>query len=128
MLPVAPCTAWAQKPATSIELKVKDVEEGIVTITLPVNHTVFWGASRVDTLKKNKPHVIGLSDSQTGFVSIDVFGRIIRLFVQKNNHIRVSVDEENTEHPVAIEGDNSAAAAVAHQFRTSLCRQHDRTV
>lgn len=100
--------AWAQKAATSIELKVKDVEEGIVTVTLPVNHTVFWGASRVDTLQKNKPHVIGLSDSQTGFVSIDVFGRIIRLFVQKNNHIRVSVDEENTEHPVAIEGDNSA--------------------
>lgn len=100
--------ALAQKPVANIELKVKDVEEGIVTVTLPVNHTVFWPASKVDTIKKNKPHLIGLSDSQTGFVTIDVFGRTIRLFVQKNNRIRVLIDEENTENPVQIEGDNRA--------------------
>ncbi|MBX3257443.1 MAG: TlpA family protein disulfide reductase [Chitinophagaceae bacterium] len=100
--------ALAQKPVASIELKVKDIDEGIITVNLPVNHTVFWAASRTDTIKKNKPHIIGLSEGQTGYVYIDVLGRAIRLFVQKNNNIRVTIDEENTEKPVQIEGDNHA--------------------
>ncbi|MBX2920556.1 MAG: TlpA family protein disulfide reductase [Chitinophagaceae bacterium] len=104
--------ASAQKPVASIELKVKDIDEGIITVTLPVNHTVFWADSRTDTIKKNKLHVIGLSEKQTGYVSIDVLGRPVRLFVQKGNTIQVTIDEENTEKPVLIEGDNHAGQAL----------------
>src|SRR6185369_7415984 len=82
--------ANAQKANTTIELKVVGVDEGIVSVLLPTQHAVFWGAARVDTIRKNKVHVIALNESQTGFVSINVFNREIRLFVQKGNKIRVT--------------------------------------
>lgn len=98
--------AFAQKAAAVIELKVKNVDEGIITVTLPVQHTVFWGASRIDTLRAGKTHLISLNESQTGFVNIDVFNRPVRLFVQSGNRIRITIDEEDEERPLLVEGDN----------------------
>lgn len=92
----------------SIELKVQNLEEGIFTVTVPVNHTVFWGASRIDTLKAKKAHVISLNESQTGFVQMEVLGRIIRLFVQKGDHLKVNINEEDETQPLKIDGNNSA--------------------
>ncbi len=97
--------AFAQRAAV-VELSVKNVEEGIITVTPPVEHTVFWGASRIDTLKEGKKHVISLDESQTGYVNIDVFNRPVRLFVQKGNRVSVTIDEENEEQPLVIEGNN----------------------
>ncbi|MBN8787155.1 MAG: TlpA family protein disulfide reductase [Terrimonas sp.] len=99
-------TVVAQKPQATIELKVAGLEEGLVNILLPVNHTVFWGAMRTDTLRGKKPFVIALHENQTGFVNISVFNREIKLFVQKGNALRVTIDEENEENPIIIEGNN----------------------
>lgn len=96
----------AQKAAATIEVKVMGIEEGIINILLPVQHTIFWGASRVDTIRKNKVHIISLNESQTGFVNINVFNREVKLFVQKGNTIRVTIDEDNEEKPLVIEGNN----------------------
>lgn len=97
---------FAQRSAAVIELNVKNVEEGIITVTLPVQHTVFWGASKIDTLKAGKKHMISLSETQTGYVNIDVFNRPVRLFIQKGNRVSVTIDEENEERPLVIEGNN----------------------
>ena len=98
--------AFAQKAVATIELKVKNVDEGLITVTLPVHHTVFWGASRVDTLRSGKPHIISLDNTQTGYVHLDVFNRAIRLFVQSGNKLSVTIDEENEAQPLIITGDN----------------------
>ncbi|MFT3702421.1 MAG: TlpA disulfide reductase family protein [Agriterribacter sp.] len=98
--------ANAQKASATVELKVVGVDEGIISVLLPVQHAVFWGAARVDTIRKNKVHVIALNENQTGFVNINVFNREIKLFVQKGNKIRVTIDEDNTEQPLLIEGNN----------------------
>lgn len=103
---LAALPTFAQRAAAIVELSVKNVDEGIITVTLPVQHTVFWGASRIDTLKAGKKLTISLSESQTGYVNIDVFNRPIRLFVQNGNRISVSIDEENEEQPLIIEGNN----------------------
>lgn len=92
----------------SIELKVQHVDEGIITVTLPVNNVVFWGASRIDTIRAKKTHIIQLSDKQTGFVNMEVFGRTVKLFVQKGDHIRIYIDEEDEKEPFRIEGNNQA--------------------
>ncbi|MFT3947726.1 MAG: TlpA disulfide reductase family protein [Agriterribacter sp.] len=99
-------TVVAQKPQATIELKVAGLEEGLVNVLLPVNHTIFWGAVRTDTIRGKKPFVISLNENQTGFVSIDIFNREIKLFVQKGDALRIAIDEDNAENPVIIEGNN----------------------
>lgn len=100
-------TAGAQKrPAATVELMLKGVDEALVNVLLPVQHSVFWGASRVDTIKGKKPLKIFIDDDQTGFVDILVVEREIKLFVQKGNTIRVTIDEENEEQPLSIDGPN----------------------
>lgn len=99
-------TANAQKPKTTIELKVVGLDEGLVNILLPVNHNVFWGAVKTDTIRGKKPFIISLNDNQTGFVNIDVFNRDVKLFVQKGDAIRITIDEDNEEMPLKIEGNN----------------------
>ncbi|MCC6287194.1 MAG: TlpA family protein disulfide reductase [Chitinophagaceae bacterium] len=99
-------TVVAQKPQATIELKVAGLEEGLVNVLLPVNHTIFWGAMRIDTIRGKKPLVIALNENQTGFVSIDVFNREIKLFIQKGDALRITIDEDYAENPVIIEGNN----------------------
>lgn len=99
-------TIQAQKAAATIELKVAGIEEGIINVLLPVQHTVFWGAAKVDTIRKNKVHIIPLNETQTGFVNINIFNREVKLFVQKGNTVRVTIDEDNEEKPLIIEGSN----------------------
>ena len=96
----------AQKSAATVEVVVNGIDEGLVDILLPVQHSVFWGASRVDTIKGKKPLTIKLNDDQTGFVNIIVVEREIKLFVQKGNNIRINIDEDNEEQPVTISGPN----------------------
>ncbi|MFT3746680.1 MAG: TlpA disulfide reductase family protein [Agriterribacter sp.] len=98
--------AVAQKPQATIELKVAGLDEGLVNVLLPVNHTIFWGAMRTDTIRGKKPFVISLNETQTGFVSINVFNREIKLFVQKGDAFRVNIDEDNEVSPIIIEGNN----------------------
>lgn len=106
ILIIAAHTANAQKTAATVEVMVKGIDEGLVDILLPVQHSVFWGASRVDTIKGKKPLTIKLNDDQTGFVNIIVVEREIRLFVQKGNNIRINIDEDNEEEPLTINGPN----------------------
>lgn len=98
---------FAQKPQATIELKIVGLDEGIVNVLVPVNHNIFWGAMKVDTIRGKKPLIISLNESQTGFVNIDAFNREIKLFVQKGDNIRVTIDEDNEEMPLKIEGNNS---------------------
>ncbi|MBS1751748.1 MAG: TlpA family protein disulfide reductase [Bacteroidetes bacterium] len=94
------------KPVATIEVVLKGVDEALADILLPVQYSVFWGASRVDTIKGKKPLKISLNEGQTGFVDITVVEREIKLFVQKGNNIRITIDEENEEQPVNIDGPN----------------------
>lgn len=100
-------SADAGETVATITLKVKNGKKASIAFTLPVNHTVFWGAVREDTLRSENYHIV-LSETQTGFVDIRIFNFNIRLFVQKGDNLRLFIDEENTEKPLAIEGNNKA--------------------
>lgn len=99
-------TVNAQKPLATIEVKVVGLDEGLINILTPVKHTIFWGALRTDTIRGKKPYIISLNETQTGFVNIDVLNREIKLFVQKGDAIRVTIDEDNEATPFTIEGNN----------------------
>lgn len=100
-------TAYTQvRPAATVEVALKGVDEALADILLPVQHSVFWGASQVDTIKGKKPLKIYLNEDQTGFVNIIVVEREIKLFVQKGNTIRITIDEESEEQPLIIDGPN----------------------
>src|SRR5574338_112612 len=80
----------AGEVAATIELRVKNESPGALSYTLPVNHIVFWGAVQEDTLTSGT-YNITLRETQTGFVHIRVMERVIRLFVQPGDHLRVSI-------------------------------------
>ncbi|WP_152270783.1 TlpA family protein disulfide reductase [Agriterribacter humi] len=101
----------AEEVAATIELRVKNEKEGALAFTLPVNHIVFWGAVREDTLT-NGNYNITLKETQTGFVHIRIMQRVIRLFVQPGDHLRVSIDESNIEKPVSIAGNNEGGQEI----------------
>lgn len=101
----------AGEVAATIELKVKNESQGALSYTLPVNHIVFWGAVQEDTLSGGT-YNITLRETQTGFVHIRVMERVIRLFVQPGDHLRVSIDENNSEKPVTIEGNNGGGQEI----------------
>ncbi len=97
----------AGETVATISLKVKNGKKTSIAFTLPVNHTVFWGAVREDTLRSENYHIV-LTETQTGFVDIRILNFNIRLFVQKGDNLRLYIDEENTDRPLAIEGNNKA--------------------
>lgn len=99
-------TVNAQKPQATIEVKVIGLDEGLINILVPVKHAIFWGALRTDTIRGKRPYIISLNENQTGFVNIDVLNRDIKLFVQKGDAIRVTIDDDNEENPLTIEGNN----------------------
>lgn len=99
--------ADAGETAATITLKVKNGKKASIAFTLPVNHTVFWGAVREDTLNGENYHIV-LTEAQTGFVDIRIMNFTIRLFVQRGDNLRLYIDEDNTERPLAIEGNNKA--------------------
>lgn len=98
---------FAVEVAATISLEVKDGKKNAIAFTVPVNHTVFWGAIREDTLR-NGNYQLQLSDTQTGFVDIRVLDLIVRLFVQRGDNLKLVIDKTNTEKPVQIEGNNGA--------------------
>ena len=93
------------KPVATIEVVLKGVDEALADILLPVQYSVFWGASRVDTIKGKT-----IEDfPQRGTNRLCRYHscrREIKLFVQKGNNIRITIDEENEEQPVNIDGPN----------------------
>lgn len=93
--------------AATIALEVKNGRETVVSYMLPVDHTVFWGAVKEDTLRNGAYH-IALKETQTGFVDIRVRQFNIRLFVQPGDDLRLYIDENNPEKPLRIEGNNNA--------------------
>ncbi|HTN06553.1 TlpA disulfide reductase family protein [Agriterribacter sp.] len=97
----------AREVAATIALEVKNGRKTVIAFTLPVNHTVFWGAVKEDTLH-NGNYNITLTQTQTGFVDIRVMDFSIRLFVQPGDDLRLYIDESNTEKPLRIEGNNNA--------------------
>jgi thiol-disulfide isomerase/thioredoxin len=101
-------TVLAQKPQATIELKIAQTDNAVIHFLLPVNHHIFWGALRTDTVRSKKSYIISLNENQTGFVSIDILNSTIKLFVQKGDAIRIYIDEDNEETPVNIEGNNKA--------------------
>jgi hypothetical protein len=44
----------AVETAATIALEVKNGKKAAIAFTLPVNHTVFWGAAREDTLRSGR--------------------------------------------------------------------------
>ena len=101
----------AEEVVATIVLQVKNEKEGALAFTLPVHHVVFWGAVQEDTLTNGNYHIT-LKETQTGFVHIRIMERVIRLFVQAGDHLRVSIDEKNIEKPVSIEGNNSGGQEI----------------
>lgn len=102
---VAP--VFAGEVAATITLEVKNGKKNAIAFMLPVNHTVFWGAVKADTLRSGN-YNIRLTETQTGFVDIRVMDFSIRLFVQRGDDLRLYIDESNTEKPLRIEGNNNA--------------------
>ncbi|HRN56666.1 MAG TPA: TlpA disulfide reductase family protein [Agriterribacter sp.] len=97
----------ASEVAATIALEVKNGKKTVISFTLPVNHTVFWGAVKEDTLH-NGNYNITLTETQTGFVDIRLMDLSIRLFVQPGDDLRLYIDESNAEKPLRIEGNNNA--------------------
>ena len=103
--------ANAVETAATISLEVKNGKKAVIAFTLPVNHTVFWGAVKEDTLRSGN-YNIALTEAQTGFVDIRVMHFSIRLFVQRGDDLRLYIDEGNTEKPLSIEGNNKAGQEI----------------
>lgn len=100
-------SGFAGDVAATISLEVKNGRKAVVSYMLPVNHTVFWGAVKEDTLR-NGMFNIALTETQTGFVDLRVKEFNIRLFVQRGDNLRLFIDETNPEKPLRIEGNNNA--------------------
>ncbi|HEX5023664.1 MAG TPA: hypothetical protein VFV68_00265, partial [Agriterribacter sp.] len=101
----------AQEQAATIELDVKGEKKAPVSFTVPVNHTVFWGSVKEDSLRNGKYKIV-LNASQTGFVQVLILDYTVRLFVQQGDHLRVTIDESNTEQPISIAGNNHTGQEV----------------
>lgn len=93
--------------ATTISLEVKNGKKERISYLLPVNHTVFWGAVKEDSLRGGVYH-FSLEKTQTGFVDIRVLDFTIRLFVQEGDHLKLFIDQYDSEKPLRIEGNNNA--------------------